>query len=178
MNALQPGLNVIKLTKKSDIQNVPAYAADDQVWDLISPGIVDKAKAGETEINTRVWCQEGWDLNPSNGKFGYLLREAVGYDAEIREMDGVYYAMGHAIAAIWVPEYLSPKGGRPVGYSPIRGEGGAMVQTQIKTSLPQEDLDWLNSQSNKSETVRKAIALYRQSFEELRAAMLDAGAID
>jgi hypothetical protein len=57
------------------------------------------------------------------------------------------------------------KPGRPLGYSPTHGEGGAMKQTQIKTSLPQSDLDWLNSQPNKSETVRRAIALYRKHSE-------------
>ncbi|HEY9646764.1 MAG TPA: hypothetical protein V6C88_10360 [Chroococcidiopsis sp.] len=51
------------------------------------------------------------------------------------------------------------KGGRPAGFSPINGEGGAMVQTQIKTSLPQEVIDWLNSQSNKSATTREALTL-------------------
>lgn len=53
--------------------------------------------------------------------------------------------------------------GRPVGFSPINGDGGAMVKKNKAWSMPETDWQWLESQSNQSEIIRDAIAHYRQS---------------
>jgi len=52
------------------------------------------------------------------------------------------------------------KAGRPVGFSP---NGEVMRQKQVKISLLPDDMDWLESQPNQSEAIRKAIAYYRQN---------------
>jgi len=46
-------------------------------------------------------------------------------------------------------------GGRPINES-------SMVKNRAAWSMPAEDWEWLNSQPNKSETIRDAIALIRQ----------------
>lgn len=53
---------------------------------------------------------------------------------------------------------MSRKRGRPVGYSPT---GEVMSQKQVKIALPPADMEWLESQPNQSEAIRKAIAYYR-----------------
>lgn len=80
-----------------------------------------------------------------------------------------------------VPSFLgeitSPKGhnyswwvyrvqpGRPIGFSPINGEKGAMVKKTKAWSMPDSDWEWLESQSNQSEVIRKAITQYRQQYQ-------------
>ena len=51
--------------------------------------------------------------------------------------------------------------GRREGFSPIHGEGGAMTKKSKAWSMTEEDWQWLESQANQSETIRKAIALLR-----------------
>jgi hypothetical protein len=51
---------------------------------------------------------------------------------------------------------------RPKGFSPIRGKGGAMIKKEKAWSMPKEDWEWLEAQPNQSQSIRDAIALYRQ----------------
>lgn len=74
-------------------------------------------------------------------------------------------------------EITSPKGhndswwvyriqpGRPLGFSPINGEGGVMTKKNKAWSMPDDDWQWLESQPNQSETIREAISLYRQQLQ-------------
>ena len=54
--------------------------------------------------------------------------------------------------------------GRPEGYSPINGKNGAMTKRHKAWSMPTPDWEWLESQENQSDVIRRAIALYRQSL--------------
>ena len=54
--------------------------------------------------------------------------------------------------------------GRPEGYSPINGKGGAMTKKNKAWSMPCSDWEWLEGQENQSDVIRRAIALYRQSL--------------
>ena len=54
--------------------------------------------------------------------------------------------------------------GRPEGYSPINGKGKAMTKRHKAWSMPTSDWEWLESQENQSDVIRRAIALYRQSL--------------
>lgn len=56
------------------------------------------------------------------------------------------------------------RSGRPIGFSPINGKGKAMVKKNKAWSMPDEDWDWLESQSNQSEIIRRAIAQYRRNI--------------
>ncbi len=42
-----------------------------------------------------------------------------------------------------------------------------MRQKQLKIALPAEDMEWLESQPNQSEAIRKAIAHYRKAHEKI-----------
>lgn len=88
------------------------------------------------------------DVLESLQKLGFHLQESY-YSGEDR-----YYFEGNEI------RYLKP--GRRTGFSPINGEGGAMIKKNKAWSMPDEDWDWLESQPNQSEVIRSAIALYRQ----------------
>lgn len=57
-----------------------------------------------------------------------------------------------------VPYAADSRRGRPTGYSP---NGAVMRQKQVKIALLPQDMDWLESQPNQSETIRLAIAHYR-----------------
>ena len=47
--------------------------------------------------------------------------------------------------------------GRKPGFSPIYGDGGAMIKKRKAWSMTQECWDWLESQKNQSETLRELI---------------------
>ena len=46
---------------------------------------------------------------------------------------------------------------RPEGFSPIHGEGGAMVKKNKAWSMPAKHWQWLESQTNQSKSLRKGI---------------------
>jgi hypothetical protein len=58
--------------------------------------------------------------------------------------------------------FLPPEGkrvrGRREGFSPINGEGRAMVKKNKAWSMPEADWQWLETQSNQSKVLRDAIA--------------------
>lgn len=56
---------------------------------------------------------------------------------------------------------LPKKAGRPTGYTPSGNP--PMVKKPKSWSLSNDDWEWLESQSNQSESIRQAIAHYRQS---------------
>jgi hypothetical protein len=57
------------------------------------------------------------------------------------------------------------KRGRKAGFSPVTGWDGVLTKNCKRWSMPQSDWDWLELQPNQSETLRRAIAYYRQHLE-------------
>lgn len=56
--------------------------------------------------------------------------------------------------------------GRPEGFSPINGKGGAMVKKNKAWSMPEADWQWLKNQSNQSEILRTAIANKKKELSD------------
>lgn len=50
-----------------------------------------------------------------------------------------------------------PKRGRRAGFSPLNGEDGAMIKKNKAWSMPSKAWEWLESQPNQSEYLRKLI---------------------
>lgn len=68
---------------------------------------------------------------------------------------------GQGLVGQWRIDNTLPKRGRPTGFSPINGDGGAMTKKNKAWSMSDDDWEWLESQPNQSETIRSAIALLR-----------------
>lgn len=91
------------------------------------------------------------EITPQLIKLGFGIQESY-FSGEDR-----FYFQGNE--AVYIGR------GRPIGFSPINGTGGAMTKKNKAWSMPDEDWEWLESQSNQSEVLRHAIALYRQHQE-------------
>lgn len=109
-----------------------------------------------SEALTICECEGIERLNLAYSGGYYLLREDGWYYTSDSEAHDKFHS-------------LPPEGkrvrGRPQGFSPLNGEGGAMVKKNKAWSMSGEDWRWLESQPNQSEVLREAISLHRQNQE-------------
>jgi hypothetical protein len=100
--ALKSGFSTVELNG-SDVENTK------RVWSLVQPGVFDECVRDQTSVPQSVWCDSDREINPANGSFAQAIREAVGDQSPIFEMNGVYYAYNEKVAAFYNPPTLIRK---------------------------------------------------------------------
>lgn len=96
-SSLPAGFSVVEL-KGTERENTI------RVWTLVKPDLdTNFPYENDKHIPVRVWCDCDCEPNPSNGKFGRLIREKIPQGC-IWEMNGVYFSYDDQCAAFWNPD--------------------------------------------------------------------------